>query len=251
MIGVGTLVNIATIVAGSAIGVLLGGRLPEKTNRTVTEALGLLTLVLAGLNLTSLSDKGFVTAAGQIGTFMIVIFAMLFGTITGSLLGIEKRLESFGGWLQARLSRGRTQSSEGRERFITGYVNASLIFAIGPMAILGSIADGADHNPNTLIIKAILDGFACIAFAASLGWGVAASAITVGAWQGFVTVVAAFAGAFIPGSMIAAITATGGVLMLAISLRLLNLKPIAVADMLPALAFAPLLTWLAGAFIGS
>ncbi|MFM1953827.1 MAG: hypothetical protein RL118_18 [Actinomycetota bacterium] len=251
MIGLGTLVNVATIIGGSAIGVLLGSRLPEKTNRTVTEALGLLTLVLAGLNLVSLTDKGFVTAAGQVGTFMIVIFAMLFGTITGSLLGIERRLESFGGWLQKRLSRGKTQSGEARERFITGYVDASLIFAIGPMAILGSIADGTDHDPNTLIIKAILDGFACIAFAASLGWGVAASSITVGLWQGLVTIVAAFAGAFIPGAMIAAITATGGVLMLAISLRLLNLKPIAVADMLPALAFAPLLTWGVSAFFGN
>ncbi|MDE2387010.1 MAG: DUF554 domain-containing protein [Actinomycetales bacterium] len=244
MIGLGTIINVASIVAGSAIGVLLGSRLPERTNRTITEALGLLTLVLAGLNLTSLTDKTFIAASGQVGTFMIVIFAMLFGTITGSLLGIERRLESFGGWLQHRLSRGRAQTSGARERFITGYVDASLIFAIGPMAILGSIADGTDHNPNTLVIKAILDGFACIAFAASLGWGVAASSITVGIWQGFITIVAAFAGAFIPGATIAAITATGGVLMLAISIRLLGLKPIAVADMLPALVFAPLLTWL-------
>ena len=250
MIGLGTIINVASIIAGSAVGVLLGSRLPERTNRTVTEALGLLTLVLAGLNLTSLTDKSFVAASGQVGTFMIVIFAMLFGTITGSLLGVERRLESFGGWLQQRLSRGREQSSEARERFITGYVDASLIFAIGPMAILGSIADGTDHDPNTLIIKAILDGFACIAFAASLGWGVAASSLTVGIWQGLITLVAAVAGAFIPGAMIAAITATGGVLMLAISIRLLGLKPIAVADMLPALAFAPLLTWLVGAVFG-
>lgn len=248
MIGIGTLVNVATIVGGSAIGVLIGSRLPEKTNRTVTEALGLLTIVLGGLNLMSLNDKGFVAAAGAVGTFMVVIFAMLLGTITGSLAGIERRLESFGGWLQQRLSRGKASVGDARERFITGYVDASLIFAIGPMAILGSMSDGMGHGPNTLIIKAILDGFACIAFAASLGWGVAASAITVGVWQGFVTLVAMFAGNFIPGSMIASITATGGVLMLAISLRLLNLKPIAVADMLPALAFAPLLTWLVSLF---
>jgi len=248
MIGIGTLVNVATIVGGSAIGVLIGSRLPEKTNRTVNEALGLLTIVLGGLNLMSLTDKGFVAAAGAVGTFMVVIFAMLLGTITGSLAGIERRLESFGGWLQQRLSRGKASSGDARERFITGYVDASLIFAIGPMAILGSMSDGMGHGPNTLIIKAILDGFACIAFAASLGWGVAASAITVGVWQGFVTLVAMFAGNFIPGSMIASITATGGVLMLAISLRLLNLKPIAVADMLPALAFAPLLTWLVSLF---
>lgn len=253
MIGLGTLVNVTTIVAGSAIGVLLGSRLPEKTNRTVTDALGLLTLVLAGLNLVSLTDKGFVAAAGQVGTFLIVIFAMLFGSITGSMAGIEKRLESFGGWLQRRLARGGGASvaGESRERFITGFVNSSLIFAIGPMAILGAMSDGMGHGPNTLIIKAILDGVACIAFAASMGWGVAASAISVGIWQGFITVVSVFAGDFIPPAMISSITATGGVLMLAISLRLLNIKPISVADMLPALAFAPLFTWLVQLLLGS
>ena len=249
MIGIGTIVNIATILVGSSIGVLLGSKLPEKTNRTVTDALGLVTLVLGGLNLASLGDGEFVKAAGVVGPFMIVIFALLLGAITGSLLGIEARLEAFGGWLQTRLSRGKSAGSNGRERFITGFVNASLIFAIGPMAILGSISDGVGHGPNTLIIKSILDGFASIAFAASLGWGVAASAITVGAWQGLVTVVAGFSGNFIPGAMIAAITATGGVLMLAIGLRLLNLKQIAVADLLPALLFAPLLTWLVGAVV--
>lgn len=250
MIGLGTLVNVAAIVAGSAIGVLLGSRLPEKTNKTVTDALGLLVLVLGGLNLMSLSDKGFVAAAGAAGTFLIVIFAMLFGSITGSLAGIEQRLEGFGGWLQVKLSGGKTAGHEARERFIAGFVNASLLFAIGPMAVLGAMSDGMGHGPNTLIIKAILDGFACIAFAASLGWGVAASAITVGLWQGFVTVGAAFAGDFIPGSTVAAITATGGVLMLAIGIRLLGIKQIAVADMLPALFFAPLLTWAAASLLG-
>ena len=247
MIGIGTIVNILTILAGSAIGVLLGARLPEKTNRTVTDALGLVTLVLGGLNLASLGDAKFVAAAGVAGPFMIVIFALLLGAITGSLAGIETRLEGFGGWLQAKLSRGKVSTSAGRERFITGYVNASLIFAIGPMAILGSISDGIGQGSNTLIIKSILDGFASIAFAASLGWGVAASAITVGLWQGLITLAATFAGDFIPGAMIAAITATGGVLMLAIGIRLLNLKKIAVADLLPALLFAPLLTWLVSA----
>ena len=251
MIGLGTLINVSTILAGSTIGVLLGAKLPERTNRTVTDALGLLTLVLGGLNLASLGDKNFVSATGVVGTFMVVIFAMLFGSITGSLAGIERRLESFGGWLQARLSRGKTTTSAARERFITGYVDASLIFAIGPMAILGSMSDGMGHGANTLIIKAILDGFACIAFAASLGWGVAASSITVGLWQGLITVAALFAGDFMPQSMIAAITATGGVLMLAIGVRLLGLKQISVADMLPALAFAPLLTWVVSAVLGA
>jgi len=250
MIGLGTLVNVGTIVGGSAIGVLLGSRLPQKTNRTVTEALGLLTLVLGGLDLKALADQGFVSVTGAVGTFMVVVLAMLFGTISGSLSNIEGRLESFGGWLQKRFSRGKSATDASRDRFITGFVDASLIFAIGPMAILGGMQDGMGLGPNTLIIKAILDGFACMAFAASLGWGVAASSITVGFWQGFITVVAAFAGNFVPGYMISAITATGGVLMLAIGVRLIGIKPIAVADMLPALAFAPLLAWVASLVFG-
>ena len=244
MIGIGTLVNIATILIGSTIGVFVGGKLPEKTNRTVTDSLGLVTLVLGGLNLMSLTDSAFVKAAGVVGPFMIVIFAILLGGITGSQAGIEQHLEGFGGWLQKRLSRGAEAGTEARARFITGFVDASLIFAIGPMAILGSMSDGMGHGPTTLIIKAILDGFASVAFAASLGWGVAASAITVGAWQFLITFISAFAGEFIPYAMVASITATGGLLMVAIGIRLLNLKRIAVADMLPALVFAPVLTWL-------
>jgi len=251
MIGIGTLVNVLAIVAGSSLGVLLGNRLPEKTNRTVTDALGLLTLVLGGLNLASLAEHSFTAATGVVGTFLVVTFAMLLGSITGSLLGIEARLESFGGWLQAKLSRGRATTADSRIRFITGYVDASLILAIGPMAILGAMSDGMGQGANTLIIKAILDGFFCIAFAASLGWGVAASAITVGVWQFFLTAVAAFAGDFVPTAMVSAITATGGVLMLAIGIRLLNIKRIAVADMLPALVFAPLLTWLVSLMLGA
>lgn len=248
MIGLGTVVNILTILAGSAIGVLLGSRLPEKTNRTVTDALGLLTLVLGGLNLKSLVDSAFVSATGTIGTFMVVVLALLFGTIVGSLARLEARMEQFGGWLQAKFSRGQNQSSGSRERFITGFVDASLIFAIGPMAILGGMQDGMGLGPNTLVIKAILDGFACVAFAASLGWGVAASSITVGLWQGLITVGASFAGNFVPDYMISAITATGGVLMLAIGVRLLGLKPVAVADMLPSLIVAPLLALAAFSF---
>jgi len=249
MIGLGKVVNVFAILAGSAIGVLLGARLPERTNKTVTDALGLLVIVLGGLDLASLGNKAFASATGVVGPFMIVMFALLLGSITGSLIGIEKRLESFGGWLQGAFTRGRETTSSSRERFITGFVDASLIFAIGPMAILGAMSDGMRDGANTLMIKAILDGFACLAFAASLGWGVAASGITVGLWQGLITLVAMFAGNFMPDSLIASITATGGVLMLAIGVRLIGIKPLAVADMLPALIFAPMLTWLVSALL--
>jgi uncharacterized membrane protein YqgA involved in biofilm formation len=117
------------------------------------------------------------------------------------------------------------------------------------MAILGSMSDGLGQGANTLVVKSILDGFASIAFAASLGWGVAASAITVGIWQGLLTGVAYFAGAGIPAAMVSAITATGGILMLGIGLRLLKLRSVAVADMLPALVLAPLFTWLVASIL--
>lgn len=243
MVGFGTFFNIATILVGTLLGTLLGSKLSEKTSRTVTDSLGLITIVLGGLNLMSLSDKQYVDAVTGPGTFFIVIFAVLFGGIIGSVLKIEDRLEGFGGWLQSRFSK-KSQGSESRQRFITGYVDASLIFAIGPMAILGSMSDGLGQGADTLVVKSILDGFAAIAFAASLGWGVGASAITVGLWQGLLTAVAYFGGAGIPSAMVASITATGGILMLGIGLRLLNLRKVAVADMLPALVLAPLFTWL-------
>ena len=248
MVGFGTIFNIATIVVGTLLGTLLGSKLSEKTNRTVTDSLGLITIVLGGLNLTSLSDQAYFKAVTGPGTFFIVIFAVLFGGIAGSLLKIEDLLEGFGGWLQSRFSK-KSQGSESRQRFITGFVDASLIFAIGPMAILGSMSDGLGNGSETLVVKSILDGFASIAFAASLGWGIGASAITVGLWQGLLTAVAFFGGSGIPAAMIASITATGGILMLGIGLRLLNLRKVAVADMLPALVLAPLFTWLVSSLL--
>jgi hypothetical protein len=242
-------------VVGTAIGVLIGRRLPERTNRVVTDALGLITLVLGGLNLVALTDTDFVGAVGAGGAFLVVIGALLIGSVIGSLAGIESRLENFGGWLQGRLTR-RGRKGEGtadglpdapltitaREKFINGFVDASLVFAIGPLAILGAFQDGTGQGFDQLALKSTLDGFASIAFAASLGWGVAFSAIPVGIWQGLLTVLAFGLGSVMSGAAIAALTATGGVLLLGVGLRLLNLRAVAVADMLPALIIAPLLT---------
>lgn len=259
MIGLGTLLNVCTILVGSALGVLIGHRLRERTNRVVTDALGLVTIVLGGLNLVSLSDAAFVGAVGAGGTFLVVIGALLIGSIVGSIAGIEHRLEGFGGWLQSRFTRRSTVGAvaaaktpdpesadapltpSARDRFINGFVDASLVFAIGPLAILGAFQDGTGQGIDQLALKATLDGFASIAFAASLGWGVAASAIPVGIWQGLLTLLAFFLGSVMSGAAIAALTATGGVLLLGVGLRLLNIRQVAVGDMLPALVVAPLL----------
>jgi uncharacterized membrane protein YqgA involved in biofilm formation len=240
IIGLGTLVNVVAIIIGTALGVLVGNRLSEKTSRVVTDGLGLVVLVLGGLNVMSLLDKELVTAVGPGIPLLIVIGAILIGGIIGSALKIEQRLEQLGTSLQKRfVGKG---SKDSKEKFITGFVNASLVFTIGPLAILGALSDGLGQGIEQLATKSILDAFASLAFAASLGWGVALSAIPVGIWQGLITVLAFSVGAVVSAPLISALTATGGVLLLGVGLRLLQLRQVAVGNMLPALIVAPVLT---------
>jgi uncharacterized membrane protein YqgA involved in biofilm formation len=246
MRGLGTVLNVIAILIGSGIGVFVGHRLPERTRVTITDALGLVTLVIGGVNLLALGDPDYRAAVSAGGTLLIVLGALLIGGLVGSLLRIEARLEGFGGWLQTKVGRG---AGESRARFIEGFVSASLIFCIGPLAILGSLSDGLGQGIDQLALKSTLDGFASLAFAASLGWGVAASAISVGVFQGLITVLGFFAGSVLPTALIASITATGGVLLLGVGLRLLNIRSVPVGDMLPALLVAPILTAVVGSLL--
>ena len=239
MRGAGTLLNVATVLLGSGLGVLLGRRPPARTRQTVTDALGLVTLVIGGLNVAEgLGSPDYRAAVGDDAGLLVVLGALLVGGITGSLLRLEDRLESSGGWLQARLARG---AEGGRARFVEGYVTASLVFCIGPLTVLGSLSDGLGRGIEQLALKSTLDGFAALAFAASLGWGVAASALSVLVVQGTLTVLAVLLGDLLPAAELAALTATGGVLLLGVGLRLLAVKAVAVGDLLPALVAAPAL----------
>jgi uncharacterized protein len=240
IVGLGTIINVLTIIVGTAAGILIGNRLSEKTSKVVTDGLGLVVLVLGGLNVISLLDSEFVSAVGPGIPLLIVIGAILIGGIIGSALKIEQRLENFGAHLQKRFA-GKG-SKDSKEKFITGFVNASLVFTIGPLAILGALSDGLGQGIEQLATKSILDGFASLAFAASLGWGVALSAIPVGIWQGLLTALAFAVGSVMSAPVIAALTATGGVLLLGVGLRLLQLLQVAVGNMLPALIVAPVLT---------
>ncbi|MBU6146981.1 MAG: DUF554 family protein [Actinomycetales bacterium] len=240
MRGLGTILNVAAILIGSGLGMLLGGRLPERTRTTVTDALGLVTLVIGGLNVAAVRDAEFTAAVGGGITLLVVLASLLIGGILGSLLRIEQRLASLGGWLQARLSRG--SDSAARLRFIEGFVTASLVFCIGPLAILGPLSDGLGRGIDALALKSTLDGFAALAFASALGPGVAGSAVSVAVWQGVLTVLAIALGTVMTAPLIAALTATGGVLLLGVGLRLLGIRAVAVADLLPALLLAPLVT---------
>ena len=240
IIGLGTLINVAAIIVGAAAGVLIGNRLSEKTSRVVTDGLGLVVLVLGGLNVISILDDEFVTSVGTGIPLLIVIGAILIGGIIGSALQIEQRLEKLGAFLQKKFAKKGSKGS--KEKFITGFVNASLVFTIGPLAILGALSDGLGQGIEQLATKSILDGFASLAFAASLGWGVALSAIPVGLWQGLITVLAFLVGAVVSAPLISALTATGGVLLLGVGLRLLQIRQVAVGNMLPALIVAPVIT---------
>ena len=262
--GVGTVVNIATVLVGSTLGVLLGHRLNERTRALVTDGLGLVTLLIAALTVMDVRSRDLVDAVGPQAPVLIVLGSLLLGAITGSLLRVEDRLESLGGWLRDRLTGGGDDAPVdgaddtsgdgpaapptdlgGRRRFVDGFVTASLLFCVGPLTILGSLSDGLGRGADQLFVKAALDGFAAIAFAASFGWGVAASVLVVGVVQGGLTLVGVLAGDVLPDAHVAAIGATGGLVLVALALGLLRLRRIPVGDLLPALLFAPVLTQVA------
>jgi len=242
--GIGTVVNVATVLVGSVIGVLVGHRLPQRTRDVVTDALGLVTLLIAASSAASVADPSWSRVVGGSAPTLIVLGSLVVGGIAGSLLGIEQRLEGFGGWLQATLQRragGRPGGAE-RQRFIEGFVTSSLVFCVGPLTILGSINEGLGNGADQLLLKSALDGFAAIAFAASFGWGVGFSVISLVVIQGGLTALGVALGSFVPDAHLSALTATGGLVLLGVAFRLLDIKQVKVADFLPALLVAPLLT---------
>ncbi|WP_344198386.1 DUF554 domain-containing protein [Aeromicrobium alkaliterrae] len=245
-IGVGTLTNILTILLGSGLGLLVGHRLPERVRTTVTAALGLVTLLLAGQAAVAVSDPAFVDAVGTQAPVLIVLGSLAIGGILGSLVRLEDRVASVGGWLRGRLV--RRDHGGGNDRFVEGFVTASLVFCVGPLTILGSLNEGLGRGAEQLLVKSVLDGFASLAFAASLGVGVMASALSVGLVQGLLTVVGLLIGDVVPDAQLAALTSVGGLILVGVALRLLDLARFPVADLLPALVVAPLLVTAVAAF---
>jgi len=237
--GIGTVVNVATVLVGALLGMGLGNRLPIRTREVVTDALGLVTLLIAATSAMAVLDPGLAAEVGDSAPMLIVLGSLLVGGIAGSLLGVERGVAALGGWLQRRLV-GPSGTAE-RQRFIEGFVASSLLFCTGPLTILGSLNDGLGNGADQLFLKSALDGFAAIAFAASFGWGVAASIVTVVVVQGGLTLVGLGLGDVLPDAHLAAVTAVGGLLLVGVALRLLRVREVPVADLLPALVVAPLL----------
>ncbi len=219
----GTLVNVAAVLLGSGIGLAAGDRLPERLQRIITTGLGLSTLLI-GMQM-----------ALKVQNILVVIASMVLGGMLGELLGIEAALERVGEWLKG-WARG------GSATFVTGFVTASLVFCVGPMTIVGSIQEGISGNADILYTKALLDGAASIAFASSLGVGVGFAAITVLTLQGSLTILGRQLAFLLRPEIVNELTATGGLLILAIGLLLLEVKRLRVANFLPALVLAVLLT---------
>jgi uncharacterized membrane protein YqgA involved in biofilm formation len=226
----GTLINVGTVLAGTALGTLLGGRLPDRVRETVLHGLGLVTLVV-GVSQGLAAFRPPLTELTR-GAVLVVLGSVLVGGVIGELLRIERGLDRAGEALRARFGRGQP-------RFTEGFVVASLVFCVGPLTIVGAIQDGLTGDYQLLAIKSLLDGFAALAFASALGWGVGFSVITILVYQGGLSLSAsAVAGAF-SDAMIAAMSAVGGVLILGIGFRLLEVREVRVANLLPAVVLAP------------
>ncbi len=229
----GTLLNILTVLLGGTLGLLFGTRLPEKMRETVVAGLGLFTAAL-GMHL-------FIGTQNAI----LVLAAILFGGVIGEWAKIEDRLAELGEWLQSRFAK---KSKGGSARFVRGFLTASLVFCVGPLTILGSIRDGLTGDYQLLAIKSVLDGFAGMVFASTLGVGVLFSTLVIFVYQGALTLLAAQAQAFFSPAMIAELSATGGVMLIGIAVSsLLELKSIRVGNFLPALLLAPLFVFLLSA----
>lgn len=228
----GTLLNIITVLIGGALGLIFGARIPEKLKATVIAGMGLFTLGM-GLQMFLNTENP-----------LIVLGSLLIGALLGEWWRIEDGLQNLGKILEQRFSKG---DEDGSNKFVRGFLTAALLFCVGPMTILGSIQDGLTGDYNLLAVKSVLDGFAAMAFASTLGAGVLFSTIIILVYQGGISLLAAQLNAIVTPAMMNELTATGGVILLGLAISsLLEIKKIRVGNMLPGLAVAPLIVWVLG-----
>lgn len=237
---IGTLLNIAAVLLGSLLGLLFGARIPDRLKSTVVAGLGLFTAAIGA--------KMFFETENP----LIVLGALLIGALLGEWWRIEHGLQALGGILERRFARppaGSDAAAVGGSRFVRGFLTASLLFCVGPMTVLGSIQDGLTGDYNLLAVKSVLDGFASLALASTLGIGVMFSSLVILVYQGGISLMAAQLNSLVTGAMMNEMTAAGGVMLIGVAISsLLEIKSIRVGNFLPALAIAPLLVWIVSLF---
>lgn len=226
----GTVINVVLILVGGLIGLLIGNRMSEKIRYTVMMALGLFTLAY-GIRLFM-----------DTGNALVVLISMLIGVLLGEWWKIEEGLSHLGVFLEKHFNKNKGLESG---KFIRGFLTASLLFTIGPMAILGSIQDGLTGDFNTLVIKGIMDGFASIAFASSLGVGVLFSSLVILFYQGIISLLATQIQFIMNDQVLVEFSAIGGIMLMGIAISsLLEMKKIRVANFLPGFVVLPLVIWI-------
>jgi hypothetical protein len=218
----GTLINVGAVIAGSLVGLFFHARLPKRFTTVAFQGIGLFTLFI-----------GF-TMAAKTKSLLVLVFSIVLGAITGELLDIDRLLNRFGEWLKVRLKLGN-------ERFAEGLVTAFLLFCMGSMTVLGAIEEGLGGRPNLLAAKSVLDGFASLALAASLGIGVLFSVIPLLIYQGGLTLLAGSLHAVLSNAVVNEVSAAGGLILIGLGITTLEIKQLKVLNMLPALVFAGVL----------
>ncbi len=229
----GTIINCLAVIVGSVIGLIIGRFYTEEMKEITIRGIGLITIVIA---LQSSLQTMPLTATD----YLIVIFSIVLGGTTGVILRIEDRIEILGKWIQEK-----TTKKVENQRFVEGFVTASIIFETGPLAILGAIYDGLRGDLTLLLTKSALDGFVSIAFSATMGIGVIFSSIMVFAYQAPITLFASFIAPYIPEYTQNIMSVVGGVIILGLGFKLLDIKDVKVANLIPAIFWVIPLAFLA------
>ena len=214
-------VNALTVILGSTLGVLLNKHLKEEYTKTVIACMGICTMVIG------------ITGAIATSNIIIVVICLVVGTVIGELLKLGQRLDNVGNWLKSKLPQN------GNSQFTEGFVSASLLFCIGSMSIMGSFEAGLQGNYDITFAKAAMDGIISVTFAATMGIGVAFSALTIIAYQGGLTLLAGVIAPILSAPVITEMSAVGGVMLIATGMNIMKLTKdrIRVGNMLPALIF--------------
>jgi uncharacterized protein len=232
---IGTLINTAAILVGGSIGLFARTGIPERYQRMILSGLGLFTLAIA-FNLFLDGERS-----------LVILGSVLFGSLLGEWLDIEEKLGRLGARFEALYI--RANGGTANDGFVRGFVSSSLLFCIGPMAILGSIQDGLTGDFQLLLIKSVMDGFATMALTTTLGVGVIFSALSVLLYQGTITLLAVQLQSILSDAMISELNAVGGILLMGLAIStLLEIRPIRVGNMLPALVLSPLFMYLLSVF---
>ena len=235
--GFGTLINATVMIITGSLGVLLGSKIPERVRETSLMGLGLITIMIG------------VDAFLETSNAIIPLISILLGGITGSLIQIEHKLETIGEWLKKKTYSSKNNINSKTQNFVEGFVVASLIACVGPLAILAPLNEVVSKDLNLIFVKTGLDGIMVFVYSGTMGIGVLFSSLSVIVVQGFFTFLSVIIGnTFLNEQMITELTSTGGLMILSIAFRLLNIKKIPSADLIPGLIYAPLVVLILNQF---